>query len=146
MRMRPIILLLPLIVPVAAGAATPVATVDAFHAALAAGDREAVLALLDPGVIIYESGGAELSRDEYASHHLASDMAFSAATTATVVERRQGEAGEAGWVLTRSETRGNWGGKAVDLAGVETVVLRQVEERWRIVHIHWSSRSRTASH
>ena len=47
-------------------AATPaIAVADAFHAALASGDPEAVLSLLTEDVMVLEEGGAERSRDEY---------------------------------------------------------------------------------
>ena len=55
---------------------TPAAVVNAFHYALAQGDSAGALALLDPSVIIFESGGVEASRDEYDSHHLGADMMF----------------------------------------------------------------------
>ncbi len=127
------------------GHQTPARTVAAFHEALASGNRERALELLDPAVTIFESGGAELSRDEYASHHLGGDMEFSAATTQTIVEQNEGEAGDVGWVLTRSETRGTFRDREIDALGVETVLLRRDEHGWRIVHIHWSSRSRPKS-
>jgi ketosteroid isomerase-like protein len=147
--MKPL-LLLSLVTPMSLmaqeGHDTPVQTVAAFHEALASGDREVVLGLLDPEVMIFESGGAELSRDEYASHHLGADMEFSAATSRTIVEQTRGADGDAGWVLTRSETSGTFRDGEIDLLGAETVLLRRGENGWRIVHIHWSSRSRSSSH
>lgn len=125
---------------------SPSRTVASFHEALAGGDREAALRLLDPKVTIFESGGAELSRDEYASHHLGSDMEFSAATTRRVVGRTVEEAHDAAWVLTRSETSGTFREKEIDILGTESVLLTRGEHGWRIVHIHWSSRSRSKSH
>lgn len=124
----------------------PATTVRAFHEALASGEQERVLELLDPDVKIFESGGAELSRAEYAAHHLGADMGFSAATQRTIVDQTEGEAGDAGWVLTRSETRGTFREKEIDLLGAETVLLARGERGWRIVHIHWSSRSRARPH
>jgi ketosteroid isomerase-like protein len=147
--MKPL-LLLSLVTPMSLmakeGPDTPVQTVAAFHESLASGDQQAVLGLLDPEVIIFESGGAELSRDEYASHHLGADMEFSGATRRKIVEQTNGEAGDTGWVLTRSETRGTFREKEIDILGAETVLLRRGENGWRIVHIHWSSRSRSSSH
>jgi hypothetical protein len=125
---------------------SPSRTVASFHQALASGDQEVVLRLLDPGVTIFESGGAELSRDEYASHHLGADMEFSAATTRKVVGQAEGETHDAAWVLTRSETSGTFRGKEIDILGTESVLLRRGEHGWRIAHIHWSSRSRSKSH
>jgi ketosteroid isomerase-like protein len=113
--------------------------VAAFHDALARGDRAGVTELLAPGVVIFESGGAELSREEYASHHLGSDMEFAKATKREVVASEAGESGDAAWVLTRSRTTGTFREKKVDLRGTETMLLRKSAEAWRIVHIHWSS-------
>lgn len=122
---------------------SPQDTVAAFHAALSRGDRDAALAVLDPKVLIFESGGAELSRDEYASHHLGGDIEFSAATSSTIVDQRSGSSDDTAWVLTRSETSGIFRDKTINSRGVETMLLRRTEHGWRIVHIHWSSRSRS---
>jgi ketosteroid isomerase-like protein len=126
----------------AAAPDTPVAAVENFHGALAAGDRERALAWLDPEVSIFESGGAERSREEYASHHLQSDMAFASSTKTEILNRETRSSGDVAWVLSRSRTTGTFRGRDVDVEGVETMVLRQDQGRWRIVHIHWSSRRR----
>lgn len=117
----------------------PKEVVTAFHNALSGGDRATVTGLLAPGVIIFESGGAEISRDEYASHHLGADMEFAKATKMEVVDSQAGEAGDAAWVLTRSRTSGTFKDKKVNLRGTETMLLRKTADGWRIVHIHWSS-------
>ena len=117
------------------------ATVTAFHRALASQDKEAVLALLTPEVVIFESGGAELSRAEYASHHLGADMKFSAATTRRVEAQRAGREEDAAWVLTRTTTTGTFRDKEIDAKGVETMLLKHTPDGWKIFHIHWSSRS-----
>ena len=124
----------------AGGAAA--AAVESFHAALAAGDRERVLSWLDPRVVIFESGGAEMSRDEYASDHLESDMEFVRAMKTEVLERQAHSAADAAWVLTRTRTTGRFRDRDFDLDGVETMVLRRTGDRWRIIHVHWSSSSR----
>jgi len=122
--------------PAAAGAET---ALDGFHAALAAGDGDAALAKLDPDVVIFEAGGAELSRDEYASHHLADDMDFLAVTTTERVDRRSGASGDVVWVLTRTKTTGTYEGREIAVRGTETALLTRGPEGWRIVHLHWSS-------
>ncbi len=114
-------------------------TVVAFHAALAAGDGEGALALLDPDGVVFEAGGAELSREEYEQRHLGADMEFAAATEREILDRRVGEAGEVAWVLTLSRTTGTFRGRAIDSRGAETMILRRSGDAWRIVHIHWSS-------
>ena len=120
----------------------PQQAVEAFHAALSSGERAAVLALLSPQVVIFEGGGAEMSRDEYASHHLDGDMQFEQNTHHEIVERSSSSEGDLAWVITRSKTSGTFREKSIDLVGTETMVLRRTGDGWRIVHIHWSSRKK----
>lgn len=120
---------------------TPEDTVDAFHRTLAEGGREAALSHLAPGVVIFEGGGAEMSRDEYARHHLESDMKFSAAVQTEITARETRTEGATAWVMTRSRTRGTFDGRDIDLTGTETMVLLRSDDGWKIVHVHWSSRS-----
>src|SRR3546814_7636852 len=75
------------------------AVVDAFHAALDHGNEVDALALLADDVLIFESGGAERSKAEYASYHLAADATFSQATAQTITHRT----GRAEGDLARSE-------------------------------------------
>ena len=117
----------------------PSAVVASFHDALASGNRDRVLELLDPEVVIFEQGGAEVSRDEYASHHLGEDIEFSRPTSRQIVDQRNGADGKSAWVLTISETSGIFGGKDVSSRNAETMLLNQQPGGWRIVHIHWSS-------
>lgn len=150
--MKPGILLLSLLsvlVPPATRAdeppTEPITTVTAFHEALAAQDQKEVIALLAPEVVIFESGGAELSRAEYSSHHLEADMGFSLATTRKVEDQQVGQDGQVAWVLTRTATAGTFRDKKIDARGVETMLLRYTSDGWRIFHIHWSSRSNTSN-
>lgn len=117
------------------------AALDAFHAALESSDRDGALARLDPAVVIFEAGGAELSREEYASHHLAGDMEFLAAITTERVDRRSGASGDLVWVLTRTRTAGTFRDKEVSSRGTETALLARGDDGWRLVHLHWSSRA-----
>lgn len=145
-----IMLLFPLLITFGAEAVEradgPVEIVASFHRALESGDAEAALGHLAPDVVIYETGGVEASRDEYASHHLHSDMKFLRSVETTILAQASGVDGEHAWVLTRSETDGTYGEKPVHLSGTETMILEKTEEGWKIVHIHWSSRSRSNDH
>lgn len=122
-------------------AAPAVAVVYAFHEALRSDDSAAVLALLAEDVVALEEGGAERSREEYAGHHLAADMAFAAATTAEVTRRTAWVEGDLAWVLTEGRTIGTFNGRAVDRLTAETMILHRDGDVWRIRHIHWSSRA-----
>ena len=126
---------------VAAEAADAATTVDAFHAALKAGETAAALALMAPEVMIFEEGGAERSREEYASHHLGSDAAFAAVSEATVARRSGWASGDAAWITSEGRTTGQFNGRAVDRLTTETMVLKRHADGWRIHHIHWSSRA-----
>lgn len=115
--------------------------VDGFHAALAAGDTEKALALLAPDVLVVEEGGAERSRAEYASYHLAADAAFTRAVPSTPLSRSGLAQGDLAYIVSESRTTGIYGGKPVDRLSAETMVLRHEPAGWKIVHIHWSSRA-----
>ena len=120
--------------------ARPAASVvDAFHSALRRGDTNAALSYLAENAVIFESGGVERGRQEYASHHLGADSAFSQAVPSKVT-RRAGEAvGNLAWIATEGRTTGTYKGKAIDQVTTETMVLRRAGRAWKIVHIHWSS-------
>ena len=64
---------------IAPSAREAVAVVDAFHAALKRGDTIAAAALLVDDVLIFESGGVERTKAEYAARHLPADAAFAQA-------------------------------------------------------------------
>jgi ketosteroid isomerase-like protein len=115
------------------------AIVEAFQSALQRGDTKAALDFLADDALIFEAGGVERSKAEYAAHHLAADAAFSQAVPASIT-RRSGEAVEnAAWIATEGTTTGTYKGKPVDRRTVETMVLRRTTAGWKIVHIHWSS-------
>jgi ketosteroid isomerase-like protein len=117
------------------------ATVDAFHAALERGDTKAAAALLADDALVFESGGVERGKAEYASHHLPADALFARAV-ASKVTRRAGQAdGRTAWIASESTTKGTYKGKPIDSVGTETMVLRREQAGWRIVHIHWSSKN-----
>lgn len=115
------------------------ATIDAFHAALGKGDQAAAAALIAADALIYESGGVERSKAEYASHHLPADAAFASATKRTVTRRSGHAGGDLAWIATESTTTGTYKDRAINSVSTETMVLRRENGSWRIAHIHWSS-------
>ena len=121
-------------------AARPAArVVDGFHAALRRGDQNAALNFLSDDALIYESGGVERGKAEYAAHHLAADAAFSKAVPGRVTRRHGFAAGNLAWIATEGRTTGAFKGKPVDVVTTETMVVRRIAGVWRIVHVHWSS-------
>ncbi|OJY94957.1 MAG: hypothetical protein BGP25_06825 [Lysobacterales bacterium 63-13] len=119
-----------------------VAVVDRFSAALQAGDLKTVELLLDAGVLILESGGAERSRQEYLAHHAASDMEFLKDARVQLVQRTTRRSGALVWVGSESEIHYRKDDRAASLLSTETMILEEIGGIWRIVHIHWSSRAR----
>lgn len=115
------------------------AVIDRFHAALGRGDGPAALALLADDALIFESGGIERDKAEYAARHLDADMAFSRSVLSTLVWRLGGIAGPLAWVASEGRTTGTYKGQAIDRTTTETMVLRASDDGWKIVHIHWSS-------
>lgn len=120
------------------GASSPESVVDRFQEAIRTGNREEVLSLLSPDVVIFEEGEAEMGREQYAAKHLAADMEFAKSASTRVLETRTGAAKDAAWVLRVSETSGTFRGNAVKRIGTETALLKKEKGRWRIVHFHWS--------
>lgn len=126
--------------PISAGAAE--STVDAFHAALSRGDAKAAEALLADDALIFEEGGAERSKAEYAARHLPADIAFSQVVTSSLTRRSGAAEGALAWVSSEGRMSGTYKGKAINRATTETMILRRVGSEWKIVHIHWSSAAR----
>lgn len=126
--------------PLPTSARAPAAIVDAFHAALARGDTKAAAALLAEDAVIFEEGGVERSKAEYAEHHLPADAEFSKAATTTLSHRTGRSDGTFAWIASEGRTTGTFRGRAVNRVTTETMLLRRVGRTWKIVHIHWSSR------
>jgi len=121
-------------------ASTATDTVAAFHAALVAGDKQKASELMAPDALIYESGHVDASFMEYAGHHLAADMAFAKTSRCTVLKQGERSEGKLAIVTQETETMGTSNGKALHVFGTETSVLESQGGKWRIVHVHWSSR------
>ena len=61
--------------PLSGAAAEAARVVDAFHAALKAGETGKAARLMAPSVLVFEAGGAEASKAAYGAEHLAADAA-----------------------------------------------------------------------
>lgn len=115
---------------------------NGFNAALSSGNPQLLKTIAAPEVIIYEEGSIEQSFEEYSAGHLKSDMAFMAKIDRTIKSQQVFEDGKLATVLTHSEIHN----KPTHLSSnihrnmVETMVLKQTANDWKIIHIHWSSR------
>lgn len=124
-------------VPADAQAAANVA--DRFSEALQTGDMKAVEAILDPDVLILESGGAERTRKQYLGHHAIADAKFLKSAHVQLIHRTARRSGDLTWIGSESEIRTKKGEEPRTLLSTETMILQMVADDWRIVHIHWSS-------
>lgn len=124
---------------VAPAAQPAAAIVDSFHAALSRGDTSSAAAMLAEDALIFEAGGVERGKAEYAFHHLAADAAFSKAVPTTRTRRSGHAIGSMAWIATEGRTSGTYNAKPVDRVTAETMVVQKVGRTWKIVHIHWSS-------
>lgn len=117
----------------------PAAIVEQFQKALTSGQTDEAVALLDPDVKIFESGGVERSREQYAAHHLGADAEFLGQASIKLLSRSGDAVGDLAWVGSESRISAMDAAKPIELASTESMVLRKGESGWRIVHIHWSS-------
>ena len=121
------------------GIDTPAAKVFlAFHQALETGNQKQARAQLADDVTIFEGGRVERSADEYAHHHMLSDMKYLAAMKSETLEHQVTVLGNTAISASRSHTTGSYKGKERDYEGMETMVLEKQNGEWKIKHIHWS--------
>ena len=125
---------------IAPAAAEAVKVVDAFSAAIKAVKLDEAAKLLDPQVLILESGRSERSRDEYLRGHAIVDAAFMQHAQQQLRYRQAQAEGNVAWVGTESALHSMKDGKMIMLLSTETMVLKKTAQGWKIVHIHWSSR------
>jgi mono/diheme cytochrome c family protein/ketosteroid isomerase-like protein len=119
----------------------PVGAAQALHDALSDGDAARVQGLLDSKVMIMEGGNVERSLKEYAGHHLPADLKFMKGVTYKLERQIGDSSGDLAWVASEATLAGSSDGKPVALISTETLVLKNVGGRWKVVHIHWSSKS-----
>lgn len=113
--------------------------VSLFHQSLRSGDNKTARALLADDVIIFEGGGVERSAEEYANHHMLSDMKYLAAVESKQLEHRVFTNGDMAYSISRSKTTGTYKDKKVDYTGMESMTLTNTDSGWKITHIHWSN-------
>jgi ketosteroid isomerase-like protein len=114
-------------------------TVLAFHKALETGDAQTARGLLADDVLILEGKGVERSAQEYASHHMLSDMKYLKAMTIESIEHHVTQFDVVAISISRSSVKGTYKDKNIDRIGNETIALKKHDDKWKITHIHWSN-------
>lgn len=117
------------------------AIVSDFHQSLSENYKEGALRLLAEDAIVFETGYVE-ERDGYAAGHLDADLLFAATVKREPIHTSAIVDGDLAYVLTQARRRGSFKGSRVDLENTETMVLRRIGGKWKIVHIHWSGHER----
>ena len=110
----------------------------ALHTALQKGDRQAVLALLAPEVVISE-GGESQSLDQYAAGHLGEDIAFLKTAQIKPISVGSMPMGNTAMVGSRSEIRTSRNGKPMAILSNEMLTLKKTPKGWLITRIEWAS-------
>ncbi len=116
----------------------PAKVVNLFHEALKQQNSNNARMHLADDVLIYEGAGVERSADEYASHHMLSDMKFVSVLKTEVLEHQVSIVGDIAVSNSRTHSVGKFKGKNIDRKGMETIVLKKINGVWRIWRIHWS--------
>ena len=119
---------------------------NAFHAAMKAGDAPTLKSYLHPNVFIAEGGGAEKSLAEYEGHHMPADLAYTQAVSSSLKERQIIAGETVTTIISESQIHGTYKDRKIHNRMMETMALRQEDGVWKIVHIHWSSAEITGEH
>ncbi|MCX7543871.1 YybH family protein [Marinicella gelatinilytica] len=112
--------------------------VTKFHQALRSKDTDSVRSLLNDDVLIYESGKAERSLEEYAAGHMKADMQYLAQIKSKLLEHQVKVSGDTAISTARFENTRMVAGRARVSISMETIVVSKIDGEWLISHIHWS--------
>ena len=130
----------PRVYPANSGAETDAGKIiTQFHKAIKKGYQKKARSLLDDNVVIFEGGKVERSADDYANHHMISDMQYLAKINTEVLEHSVKVVGDTAYSMSRTKSTGQVKGKYINSEGMESMVLLKKEGKWKITHIHWSN-------
>lgn len=131
--------LLTALVPGIAAAGTPEERVAAYHQALLDGDIDAAKGMLAKDLLLFEDGVAETSLKKYAKEHLKADIAFSENAKRKLKSQSSWIEGDTATVSSTYDLKTKYKGKRYHLKSAETMILKNIDGQWVIVHTHWSN-------
>ena len=120
-------------------AESPQERVAAYHQALLGGDIDAARGMLAEDLLLFEDGMVETSREQYAGKHLKADIAFSAKAKRKLESQKSWVEGETATVCSTYDLKTVYMHTRYHLKSAETMVLKQIDGQWVIVHVHWSN-------
>lgn len=96
----------------------------------------------DADAYFVEGGGADIGLDRFVTHHVIPEGEALAEIDLSLEPLDMEVQGDLAWVLASTEfkARVRSDDRAIHSKGFETVVLRRVTGRWKVVHTHGSSR------
>ncbi len=121
---------------------SPADFADAFHEAMRTRNREKILSMLAPDLVLFETGYMQATREEYIKNGLSDDADFASVMDYRPLSRGVIGSGQHMTVLTKASIKGIFGDQRVDLVQSETMILRRTQTSWEIVHLHWSAHPR----
>jgi len=123
--------------------AQPVGVAQAYFEAMDQSDLDAAEALFAESSSVFESGGVQGSWQRYREHHIGPELDEIKSFETTLGEPEGGESADGSmafvaWPIEYHIELGN--GQLIDSKGTVTFVLVKESGKYRIRHLHWSSR------
>ncbi len=112
--------------------------VKQFHTALRTSDTDLARSVLSNDVLIYESGTAERSAEEYAAGHMKADMQYLATISSEIIEHQIKVNADLAISTAQFKNTRTVAGRSRESISMETIVVSKIDGKWLITHIHWS--------
>jgi ketosteroid isomerase-like protein len=114
--------------------------VDAFVAALAAGQLDAARQFMAPNAVVVANGQVLGTRDAYIDGPARGDAAALRTVERDVLRRDVNAGPDFGYVVTEKRMRVPGDAKGPSEVVIETMLIAKTAAGWKITHIHWSGR------
>ncbi len=127
---------------------TPVGAAGAYLSAMEASDLDQAETLFAAESSIFETGGVEGTWQAYRDHHIGPELGAIESFVISRGEPSEGRStdGSLGFVAWPIEyTIALDDGRVIESRGTVTFVLEQHGDRYKIRHLHWSSRKKASS-
>lgn len=122
------------------GAASPAGVLQSFARAVERADLAAMEGLWLADAAVFENAGANWGWADYRDHHLKPELAVMTGIRYQLEDVREHVEGDRAWATFRFRFQAQMGERAVDGEGLGTALFVKQGGRWRIRHLHTSSR------
>ena len=114
--------------------------VDAFAAALIAGQFDAARQFMAPDAVVVANGKVLGDRDGYIDGAAHGDAAALRTVQRELLRREVSAGPDFGFVVSEKQLRTPGDAKARGEVVIETILIARMPTGWKITHIHWSGR------